>query len=123
MQPLTIIVPMLPPSVNHMYLGNRYGGKRLSEEALKFRSKVESEAHATANGTGWKLPSGALEFTVRLTYPTKRRTDIDNRIKAALDAIALALDFDDVRIKRIVIEHAGIDPKRPLCEMILSEAK
>jgi Holliday junction resolvase RusA-like endonuclease len=122
LQKLTIIIPMLPPSANHMHLSNRNGSKRLSDEAVMFRGKVAEQVEETANGTGWRLPDGALEFVVKLTYPSKRRTDIDNRIKAALDAIALALGFDDARIERIVIERAGIDPKRPLCEMILSRA-
>ena len=121
MADLTVIVPVLPPTVNHMYALNRDGSKRLTDEAQSFRAYVVAEARSTARLTGWRLPAGALEFEIKLTYGTKHRTDIDNRVKAALDAIAIAFDFDDTRIERIVIERAGIDPKRPLTEMIVRQ--
>lgn len=44
---------------------------------------------------------------------------IDNRAKSAIDALALALGFDDSRVEDIRIRRVGVDPKRPLCEMIL----
>ena len=79
-----------------------------------------TEARETARLTGWQVPSGRLQLTMLLTFGTRAtRVDIDNRIKTGLDALALALGFDDSRVDRIVIERVGVDPKRPLCEMIL----
>lgn len=43
------------------------------------------------------------------------------RAKSAIDAVALALGFDDQRIDRVVIERAGYEARRPLCEMIVRE--
>lgn len=117
--PLTVIVPLLPPTVNHMYKTNGKGGKFLSDEAVTFRAEIALEARQTAQLTGWRLPDGPLQLTLLLTYGSKCKTDIDNRCKSALDALALALGFDDSRIDRIVIERVGVDPKRPLTEMIL----
>jgi Holliday junction resolvase RusA-like endonuclease len=54
-----------------------------------------------------------------LTFGDKRNQDIDNRIKSALDALALALGFDDNCIDRIVIERAGYARGCPRCELIL----
>lgn len=119
MKPLTVILTILPPSVNHMYLSNGRGGKRLTDEAQSFRDIAAVEIRTTANMTGWRVPAGGLRFTLLLTFADRKRADIDNRIKAALDSIALALGFDDTRVEEIIVRRVGIDPKRPLCEMIL----
>jgi Holliday junction resolvase RusA-like endonuclease len=114
---ITIVVPALPPSANHMYVTLRGGKKALSAETETFRALVWADVlHAPERPV---LPDGPLALTLRLTYGTKRRQDLDNRIKSAQDAVALALRFDDCRIARITAENAGYDPGRPLCEMTL----
>lgn len=117
---LIVIVPILPPTVNHMYRSNGRGGKVLTDQAQAFRKLVACEARTTARLTGWHLPAGALRLELLLTFGDSRRCDVDNRAKAALDALALALGFDDARVDEILIRRVGIDPKRPLCEMALS---
>jgi Holliday junction resolvase RusA-like endonuclease len=120
MATLTVIVPILPPTANHMYKPNGRGGKLLTDEAITFRAEIAVEVREVVRLTGWRMPAGPLQLTLLLTFGTRaRRLDIDNRIKSAQDALALALGFDDSRIDRIVIERVGVDPKRPLCEMIL----
>lgn len=116
---LTIIVPMLPPSVNHMYRPNGKGGKILTDEAKTFRELVCYEARSTANAQGWKVPLAPLSLTILLTYGDDRRNDLDNRVKAAQDALSLALGFDDRRIDALTIRRVGVEKCRPLCEMIL----
>jgi Holliday junction resolvase RusA-like endonuclease len=102
-----------------MYKSIGNGKKALTDEALTFRQEVYLEARETARLTRWKLPSGALEFHLYITYGTNRRTDVDNRIKSAIDSVAIALGFDDTRIDRIVAERVGIEKGKPLCEMVL----
>ena len=116
---LVVVVRILPPTVNHMYQPDGRGGKRLSDQARAFRQLAGYEARITANLTGWRVSPGALRLTLLLTFGDRRKTDIDNRAKAAIDSLALALDFDDARIDEILIRRVGVDPKRPLCEMIL----
>ena len=120
MTALTIIIPALPPSVNHMYTPNGRGGKVLSQEARAFREQVILEARSTANAQGWRVPTGGLQFGVKLTFPNKKISDIDNRIKAAIDAVALAFGFNDTRIERIIVERVGVEPGRPLCELLIA---
>jgi Holliday junction resolvase RusA-like endonuclease len=119
MDKLTVIVPTLPPTINHAYKSIGKGRKALTDEALAFRQEVSAEARTTARMTGWRLPDGPLEFHLFLTYGSNRRTDIDNRVKMAIDAIALAIGFDDARIDKIEIERVGYDKGNPLCEMVL----
>lgn len=128
--PLTVIVPILPPSTNHLYKavprrrskakgGGTYMGKELSEQAQLFRDYTIAETRITAGMTGWKLPDGPLKLTILITFGSRHRQDVGNREKAATDALALALGFDDSRVEDIHIKKMGLDPKRPLCEMIL----
>lgn len=92
---------MLPPSVNHMYRPTRNGGKALTDEALTFRGLVAAEL------LGCSIPAVApLVLNFWFTFPNKRRSDGDNRLKALQDSIALALGFDD---KRIVEWHGYTD--------------
>ena len=119
MDKLTVIVPTLPPTVNHLYKSIGGGKKALTDEALAFKSMVLAEVLDVVNLTGWKLPAGRLEFHLYLVYGDKRSTDIDNRVKFAIDSVASALKFNDNRIDRVVIERVGFDKGKPLCEMVL----
>ena len=114
--PVRLWVAALPPTVNHMYVNNGRGGKVLGDGALLFRQLV---AVACQLGGYSEAPAGDLALTVRLVFPDKRRCDLDNRLKAAQDALALALGFDDSRITRVVAERAGYDKGRPACELLL----
>lgn len=116
---ISLMIPALPPTVNHMYITCKGGRKALSGETEAFRALVVQ----ALMGTHPALPDGPLELYIALTFDTKRRQDIDNRIKAALDAVALALHFDDSRIARIVAERAGYAPGEPCCKLTLTGAK
>lgn len=118
--PLVMWLPMLPPSVNHLYRPGRQHGQRvLTEDARTFRALVIRDVTCQAQREGWVVPPGDLQVTIRLTFGSRARMDIDNRIKAALDAVALALGFDDQRVARLVVERVGVDPKRPACEITI----
>lgn len=113
---LSVFVRMLPPTVNHYRLPNGRGGVYLSEEVTTFRLLVLAACRAVGARVA---PDCRLALTIRLTFPNRRRSDIDNRAKAALDALALALDFDDARIDRLLVERVGYDTGRPACELVL----
>jgi Holliday junction resolvase RusA-like endonuclease len=115
--PITIFVPALPPTSNHMYIALRGGGKALSEQAMTFRALVLTDV--LCNSPRPQVPDGPLALTVRLMFDNNRRSDLDNRLKAAIDAAALALRFDDSRISRITAERVGVDRGRPWCEIII----
>jgi Holliday junction resolvase RusA-like endonuclease len=90
---LRVDLPLLPPTVNHMYRPiGRGGRKALTDEAVSFREHVALAVRGQA-----VPPAGALVLSLWLDFPNRRRTDGDNRIKALQDAIALACGFDDSR--------------------------
>ena len=119
---ISIWVRALPPTVNHYTRPNGRGGAVLTEEVNLFRQLVWAEVVNTHPRPAVP-PDARLALTMRLTFGTRRRCDIDNRAKTAIDALALALDFDDTRIDRLVVERAGYDKGRPACEMVLEELR
>lgn len=112
---ITVTVAALPPTVNHMYITCRGGKKALGPEAERFRRLVLEQT----TGTQLQVPDGPVALTVRLWFGDRRRADLDNRLKAAIDALALALRFDDSRIHEIHARREGCEPGRPRCELVL----
>ena len=104
-----------PPTVNHMW---GYAGKRkyLKKEAHEFR-RIVQEAVIEANA---KI-SGRLAIFIALYAPTKRKYDIDNRVKAIQDALEHAGVFlDDEQIDFLfVIRKEPV--KGGLCKVLLIE--
>lgn len=47
-----LVVPALPPTVNHMYVNNGRGGKVLGPGAVAFRALVAEAARGMAVGDG-----------------------------------------------------------------------
>lgn len=87
-------LPLLPPTVNHMYRSIGGGRRALTDDALTFRAETALALHGVP-----APPSSAwLCLSVWFQFATKRRQDGDNRIKALQDAIALAWGIDDSRV-------------------------
>ena len=78
-----------PPSVNH-YWGQRGSRRFIKDKGVKFRQHTAERVAAI----GKKL-EGRLSVFVTLFPPNRQRSDIDNRIKALLDALQHAGLFDD----------------------------
>jgi crossover junction endodeoxyribonuclease RusA len=73
-----------PPSVNHYWQRNKNGGMRISAEGLSFRERV-----------AWTLPkqpplTGPLSVQIEAWAPDRRKRDLDNILKATLDALTHA---------------------------------
>lgn len=105
MSPLITLVLPWPPSANS-YVRHVGGGRHyLTKTANRFREQVSAiVAQAGVNA----LP-GRLEIFARVHPPTKRRVDIDNRIKALCDALQHAGCYDDDEaIDKLTIERGEI---------------
>lgn len=71
------------------------------------------EVWAEARAAGFqRAPDGALHVEIVIATPDARRRDVDNMIKATLDALALALDFDDARVAAVVARRVRGDAPR-----------
>ena len=105
----------LPPTVNH-YLKSSGFRRYLSKAAIEFREQV-SDYIAEYNVP--KLGTARLEMQVTLFFATKRRQDIDNRIKALWDALAHAGVFDDDEQIDVLIIHRGVIKKGGGCLVMI----
>ena len=105
-----------PPSANTYYRTYR-GRAVLSEAGRNYKIHVK---------TSWVLSghsqlSGRLSVEVQLQAPTKRKYDIDNRIKPLLDALQDAGVFaDDEAVDDIHVMRGPII-KRGMCVVDITE--
>lgn len=107
----------LSPSINHYYKVNRSGGRRLSEEGEAFRWQVVAAVKAA------KLPklAGRLCVVIRVCPRDRRKQDIDNRIKACLDALQCAGAFEnDEQVDELQVSRGPIVPGGRI-EVLLGE--
>ncbi len=125
---ITLELPY-PPSVNHLW--RRVGNKTLlSVAARRYRKAVldgvmsaRQPGQALAVGTtGWYLPLvGRLAVSLTMTPPDHQRRDVDNCLKAVLDALTHAGVWrDDAQIDRLLIERAAPCPEAPKLTAVIA---
>lgn len=111
---ITLTLPM-PPTLNHMW-GMSGKRKYLKKEAHQFREAVVEEAIRTKA----KI-SGRLAIFIALYPSSRRKFDIDNRIKAVQDALQLAGVFlDDEQIDFLWVVRRPI-VQGGMCKVVLVE--
>ena len=91
---ITLTVDALPPTVNHLYRNRRGGGRCLSAAAEAW---YDYAIPVLRSQPRYAVPSGPLRLRIRV-HGLPHTTDVDNVLKAAVDALARALEFDDRRI-------------------------
>ena len=115
-----------PPSVNHVWQKTKTGRVYLSKAGRTFRTAVMAQVMiARAKGKMPKQPfTGALDVTVSLTPPDRRRRDIDNGLKALFDALTHAGVWrDDSQIKNVAVNLAETPLKGGRVEILISAMK
>lgn len=88
MSPAVRITMPYPPSVNRYWRSVRVGKKChviLSREAWAYRDRVQ--AFHTPITFEQRCPQGPLRVAIVLHPPDRRKRDVDNALKAILDAL------------------------------------
>jgi len=94
---LEITTPF-PPSVNHYWFRNRNGTVRVGAAGVIFRQKVCIICR------GKKPFEGKIMVRIEVYPPDRRRRDLDNLLKAPLDALQHAgIYADDYQIESLTI--------------------
>lgn len=98
-----------PPSLNSYY---RHVGSKvlISERGRAYRSEGERAVRAprSRGSPGPEALEGGLGLRVFMNPPDNRRRDLDNALKATLDALTHAgLWCDDSQVDRLTIERGA----------------
>lgn len=97
-----------PPSTNrywrHPTTGKLAGRHLISEHGRRYRALVKDQAWARTA----PVLTGRLKVVIEAHMPDKRRRDLDNLLKAALDALThAAIIEDDSLIDDLRVIRAG----------------
>lgn len=104
MKSLSLELPM-PPSTNRIWR-NGQGRNYRSAEYMRFIRAVSLAVVAAGAPT---FDDKRLEVHIRLHPATRARQDIDNRIKACLDALTHAgVMLDDSQVDVLVVDRGQI---------------
>lgn len=105
----------VPPTLNHS-IGTRGKFRFLTKEYKEFLWNV-AEEWARKRFDDWYFDT-SYDVRILLFFPTRRRCDIDNRVKPILDALTRAGVWkDDVLVNRIVVERCDVDKENPRSEV------
>lgn len=112
MEQLIVELP-LPPTLNKAY-GTDFKTRRRfqSKEMAAFKEHAVPLVRVTARQLGFVPAHRRLGVQLVFYFDTKAshtRSDIDNRCKPTLDALASALDFNDNQIDRIELRRGEYD--------------
>ena len=97
----------LPPTVNHLYRTGRSGFRYKTERGRKYQEQISS---LLAEKWQRRAPcSGDIEFCIEFTVKTRRKWDIDNRVKALQDCLSMSgIIEDDSQVQALHVErHKG----------------
>lgn len=103
----------LPPSVNHYYVHAR-GRMFISKIGQAYRVTVRQEIEKLRQ----KPMTGKLAIDIHLYPPDRRRRDVDNALKAMLDALQHGGAYpDDTAIHQLRVEkhEPSDDPHAVIC--------
>ncbi len=106
-----LILPW-PPSVNHYWRSVR-GRLLISAAGRAYRQQVIAAAFS-----GARFGSAKVCVSIQAWVPDNRRRDVDNLLKAPLDALCHAGVYDDdSQIVELSIKRAGLDRDNPRLEI------
>lgn len=111
-----IVLPW-PPSVNTYWRTFR-GRMLISEAGRRYRTVAMLIA-----GVGEKFGGQPVVVTIEAWFPDLRKRDLDNLLKAPLDALTHAGVYeDDSQIVGLHITRAGLDKANPRLEIKVEPA-
>ena len=101
----------VPPTLNHN-IGARGKARYMTAEYKDFLWAV-AEEWARRRVEDWDATK-RFEIVIKLHFATRRKCDIDNRIKPLLDALTRAGVWDDdAQVDAIKVRRGGADKDNP----------
>jgi Holliday junction resolvase RusA-like endonuclease len=109
--------PPVPKARPRFVNGRTYTPKRTRD----YEAHVAACARAACFRDRWRCVDGELHVELHVTFPDRRRRDLDNAAKAVLDALNGIVWRDDSQIARLLVERA-YDPAAPGVRLTVREA-
>jgi crossover junction endodeoxyribonuclease RusA len=108
----------MPPSANHywrMFVLQKTPRMIISAEGRAYR-----EAVFFATRKEFNKATGPLRVTIQICYGTRRKIDLDNRLKSLLDALTHAGVYeDDSQIDFLSVERGPVSPPDGYCDVVV----
>lgn len=92
-----LVIPAIPPSVNH-YWGSRGKRRFLTKEAREWKEIVR--LYCMMQLKGWELIKKPVK--IKIIFYCDYKGDLDNRLKATLDALNGVVWQDDKLVEEIL---------------------
>lgn len=106
-----------PPSVN-CYIRRGNNRSYMTKQGKAFRGEV---CDTILGEETWGQLRGRLAASIELTPPDRRKRDIDNHIKAVLDALMHAGVFvDDSQIDKLIVTRMHVESPG-CCDVTITE--
>jgi Holliday junction resolvase RusA-like endonuclease len=120
-------IPLLPPSMNHLYPTNWRTGRRVLSAAGKAWHQDVAYSCLVAGIHTFERRKTPLSIELRFVGATYRR-DLDNMCKPTIDALSAALGFDDrwivaLSAARVAPEHKGQVETRVILRVVQEGAE
>jgi len=114
---MSLVILPWPPSMN-LYWRTFRGRMLISADGRNYRQQAVAAAL-----TGVRFGSAKVRVSIDAWLPDNRRRDVDNLLKAPLDALCHAGVYDDdSQIVELSIRRAGLDKANPRLEVTLEAA-
>lgn len=103
----------MPPSVNESLMS--VDGGRLIKTDVARQWQTQALRHLRSHGAAKALkdvPYNGLRILVELYFTSRRQmmdSDVDNRLKAAQDAVCMAMNVNDKLVFDSQVRRAGVD--------------
>ena len=117
---LRLVLPM-PPSVNHMYLQSRWGGKRIrTKKAREWFDQAEKIVRNEILSQQWEPTiNQKIVLDVLTMFPDRRKRDTNNTAKALCDMLEHAGVYDNDRFALVRYIDYGVDRENPRVEVVI----
>ena len=100
----------LPPSVNKMYGVSRHG---------KFKWQAQAVTEIQRKRTSRSVYTGDVELSIILYSNSRRRWDVDNRVKALQDCLQFAgVVENDAQVQKLTVERVYGNSEKTFVKVI-----
>lgn len=111
----------LPPSVNHMYLNTKFGGKRLTSKAEHYIAISKALINQFVDDQSWGKVSANQWLYVDLVFymPDRRIRDSHNMLKLLLDVMQNIVYVNDYSVMPR-IQSVEYDKENPRVDVLVT---